>query len=242
MRSHIDGHQGSEATLSSHAYLKDSRAAAMAILLGMGMSSACAATPNVPKSNSPRDVTVQIPAPVETAAAEKAEETPVEQEPEDTKPVEKYERSKFAEDTRSDLNEKLCKGEYPKGVIPEIRGVIEGDNFEAIAIEGAPDAWDFRFNPALNLEQSKKITGISWDPNAGFKLMSTGYMKFSPNPFGDNASSWLLEKIKNVDAFKNVKIVWSAKKGEDGIKPDTDCNQLVIPYLKLRVPPAVPTP
>jgi len=202
MANHIDSYQRRETTWSAQS-LKDSRAAAMAILLGMGMSSACATTPKTPKSDAPRDVIVQVPASVEAVTDEKAEEAPVEQEPKKIEPAEKYKGSKFVEDTRMDLNRKLCRDEYPKGIIPEIRGVIEGDNIEAITISGGFNLWELRFSPGLDSKQ-KEMLGYSVTSKLpqvsssalDVRLMAIGNLQFESDLFKGDAPSWLLEKMK----------------------------------------------
>lgn len=242
MTNSIDSYQGCETIWSKHA-LKDSRASAMAILLA-GLSGACAGTSEtlkVPKSGSAPAATVNVPAQAETSPTEDTAPTVEEAQvpAEKAKPTTEYEWSEFAKDTRSYLHIQLCQDKYPPGVVPEIRGVVKGDNIEAIIACIADDYCGLFYRPGIKSNQAEKITGHSFTP--GFLQRETGMMKFDPNFFIPTPSSFLDRKMQAVESFKNVKLVYSAEEGE-GIKPDTDCNKLVIPYLILRQPPAVPAP
>lgn len=136
------------------------------------------------------------------------------------------EDSEFVKKSLEDIGRSICSGHIATGMSPEIRGIIQADKIEALAVRYAFDTWSYHFNPPLNLEQSSKVVGISWNAGGGYvqNLQSTGGMQFKPGVLkNDDGIAWLLEQMRSSTLFTDLSVEWTAPKNQSGLKPDPNC-------------------
>jgi len=192
-----------------------------------GFLAACASGPKAPEVQTPRAVTVTVPAPAASSPPEApiAEAAPAEPvaEPVEEPEVEITAAPELVAFVRSELEGIICEDGF-QGARPEIRGVIEGDGIAAVAVRFGPDRWSFTFKPGLNARQSRRVVKFRINPNLDISLTGTGGLRFQPGDIqDDDGTGWLLGKMQADGSWDNLEIGWQAEEGEQGLKPSSDC-------------------
>jgi hypothetical protein len=135
------------------------------------------------------------------------------------------ELSDFVKRTLEELKGKRCK-EGERDIKPEIRGIIKGDNIEALAVSYGGAKWEFSFNPSIKSKESGKMFGITFNDKYLDGLISTGVFEFNDGVIENNdGAAWLLGEMKSLPSFKDPKILWSADEESPGLTDTSDCAQ-----------------